>query len=356
MNQSTELQAGDVGEEEMPSLDTALQTVVGWQGVRCVLPPDWNVAGFSMERESGYLRIDAPSDSSLTVQIRWTDAGAPDVKTPYHVLAKRVRKLLRRPEPKQAQIDLKANLDKFLKEIAKQSKKSREKLDAHSKPERVEREDGKRRSINFSWSGAGKGQGKIWHCQVCNRVLVAQVVGMGKDQNAIAAIASRLFQSLEDHTDDGFDLWALYDLQVGIPDGFRLESQKLLSGYLHLAFQRGAERIVVDRWGLANITLKKFTVAEWFANHAQVNLRSLQKREETLANGHTITRFSGKLSVLSRLVAIRQARFSLRGVPTRFEGGVWHCPESNKIYSVQIWRQTRAEKIWEEVLSRCVCH
>lgn len=309
-----------------------------------------------MERESGYLRIDAPSDSTLTVQIRWTDAGAPDVKTPYYFLARKVRRMLHRPEPKQPAVDLKANLDKFLKEIAKQSKKSKERLDAHSKPERVEREDEKRRSINFNWTGAGKGQGKIWHCQICNRVLVAQVVGMGKDINAIPGIASRLFQSLEDHAEDGFDLWALYDLQAGIPDGFRLESQKLLSGYLHLSFQRGAERIVIDRWGLANITLKKFTTAEWFANHSLVNLKPMQKRDETAESGHEITRYSGKLSLLSRLQAIRQAKLSLRNMPTRFEGGVWHCPESNKMYAIQIWRQTRAEKIWEEVLSRCVCH
>ncbi len=336
--------------------ETAKPTVVGWQGVRCVLPPDWNVTGFSMERESGYIRVDAPADSTLTVQIRWTDAGAPEVKTPYYVLAPKVRKLLRRPEPVQAKIDLKANLDKFLKEIAKQSKKSKETLEASSKPEREEGEDGKRHSINFNWTGNGKGQGKIWHCEVCNRVLVAQVVGMGKDQSAIPNVASRLFSSLEDHAQEGYELWALYDLQVEIPEGFRLESQKLMSGYLRLVFLRGAERIIVDRWGLANITLKKFSLADWFANHAEVNLKRLQKAENTTESGHETICYTGKLSLFAQLQAIRQAKFSLRGVPAQFEGGVWHCAESNKIYAIQIWRQTRAEKLWDEVLRRCVCH
>lgn len=350
MSQSTEIQ------ENAAPVEAARQTVIGWQGVRCTLPPDWNLTGFSMERESGYIRIDAPADSALTVQIRWTDAGAPDVKTPYYVLSRKLRQTLRRPEPKQDKIDLKTNLDKFLKEIAKQTKKSKETLEARSKPERIEGEDGKRRSINFSWTGAGKGQGKIWHCETCNRVLVAQVAGMGKDANAVSSVAARLFQSLEDHAEDGYDLWALYDLQAGIPEGFRLQSQKLLSGYLHLSFQRGAERIVIDRWGLANITLKKFTTEEWFANHALVSLKAMKKSEIRLKNGHEALRFNGKLSIVSRLKAIRQARFSVRNAPARFDAGVWHCPESNKIYAIQIWRQTRAETLWEEVLSRCACH
>ena len=136
-------------------------SVVGWQGVRCVLPPEWNVTGFSMERESGYLRIDSPGEGNITVQIRWTDASKPEVKTFYYILAPHLRKWLRRPPPPPPKIDLKANLEKFLKEIAKQSKKSGEKLEASMKPEKEEGERAERRSMNFSWSGNEIGRAHV---------------------------------------------------------------------------------------------------------------------------------------------------------------------------------------------------
>src|SRR5438552_18821835 len=93
------------------------RTVVGWQGIRCELPPDWNVTGLSMERESGYLRIDSPGGGTMTVQIRWTNAAASQQgKTLYHLLAPHVRKLLRQPEPVVPKPDLKANLEKVLED------------------------------------------------------------------------------------------------------------------------------------------------------------------------------------------------------------------------------------------------
>jgi len=61
--------------------------------------------------------------------------------------------------------------------------------------------------MNFSWSGLGRGQGKIWHCSKCRRIVIAQVIGMAKDGNAMAAVASQLFSSLHDHSETGYDLW-----------------------------------------------------------------------------------------------------------------------------------------------------
>ena len=74
-------------------------TIVGWQGLRCQLPPDWSVTGLSMERENGYLRIDAPGDATMTVQIRWMTATAPQAKTAYYLLAPHFRRWMKRPEP-----------------------------------------------------------------------------------------------------------------------------------------------------------------------------------------------------------------------------------------------------------------
>jgi hypothetical protein len=111
----------------------------------------------------------------------------------------------------------------------------------------------------------------------------------------------------------------------------------------------------VDRWGLANVTLKKFTLKEWFANQAATTLKRMEVRETT-EDGDERIRYTRKLSLLGRLKAIREAKLSLRLVPAYFEGEVWHCPTTNKIYAIQVWRSGRSADLAEEVIRRCVCH
>jgi len=333
-------------------------TVVGWQGIRFQLPPEWNVSAFSMDRDNGSLRVDAPGSSSLTVQVRWMNAAKPQREGPptaYYYLAPLFRKWFRRPDPPVPKTDLKANIERILKETAKQAKKTKAAFDSNIRPEKTEGVDGERTAINFSWTGVGRGQGKIWQCDTCKRIVVAQVVGLGKDQAAISAVASQLFGTLEDHTTDGFDLWALYDLQIGIPDDFRLEEQKLLSGYLHLSFARGGEKIIVDRWGLANVTRKKFGLKDWFANNAFVGLKRMKKDEETLYD-HEAIHYVGSLSLFDRIRLLKDAKTSLRRFPTRYEGGLWDCTDSNKLFAVQVLHSKKTEGLWDEVTDRCVCH
>lgn len=334
------------------------RTVVGWQGIRCLLPPDWNLTGLSMERDSGYLRIDAPSNSAMTVQIRWTNAAKPAQTNPnlYSFLQPHYRRWRKIPEPPVPKPDLKANLEKLLKDNSKQAKKGKVTFESSIKPEKTEGAGGERTAMNFTWTGAGRGQGKIWYCQTCHRIVVAQVVGGAKETSAMSAIASQLFASLQDHSDDGYDLWALYDLQAYVPEDFRLESQKLLSGHLHLEFGRGAERIVIDRWGLASITLKKFTLKEWFQAHALIKHKGLTESEFETPRGHTALRYEGAIPLFSRARILRESKGSLRRFPSRYAGGIWECPNSNKIYAVQILHNKRTEGLWEEVANRCVCH
>lgn len=333
------------------------KTVVGWQGITCELPPDWNVTGFSMDRESGYLRIDSPGNGTVTVQIRWTNAAKP-AKTQtslYTMLAPQFRKIFRQPEPVVPETDLKANLEKVLKDTAKLAKKAKTSFESSIKAEKIEGVNEERTSINFSWTGAGKGQGKIWRCRTCNRVVVAQVVGMGKDQNSISAVAAQLFATMKDHSDDGYELWGLYDLKLYIPNDFRLESQKLLSGHLHLSFIRQAEKIVFDRWGLANMTRKKFTLVEWFKNTSLTSLKRLQQSEIEISSGHQAVKYSGALSLIARLQTLKESR-SFRRFPTRYTGGVWECTETNKIFALQVCHSKKTQELWEEVANRCSCH
>lgn len=345
-------------EPQENAAETPTRTVVGWQGIRCILPPDWNVTGLSLERDTGYLRVDAPANSAMTVQIRWSNVAksARGATNLYDFLTPRIRRWRKIPDPPVLKPDLKANLEKMLKETAKQAKKGKAAFESSQKTERVEGEHGERSAIHFNWQGAGRGQGKIWYCATCHRIVVAQVVGLNKDAAGMNAVASQLFATLHDHPEDGFDLWALYDLQVGIPEDFRLEAQRLLSGHLHLEFGRGAERILLDRWGLANVALKKFTLAEWLHNHAPVNLARMERSEVETERGHTALRYTGSLPALARVRALKEGRGSLRRFPTRYTGGIWECAQTNKIFAIQIQHNRRTEGLWEQVVERCDCH
>ncbi len=310
-----------------------------------------------MERESGYLRVDAPGSSAVTVQVRWSDASRPDAGPPtaYSLLAPTVRRWLRRPEPAVKTPSLKVNLEKMFQETSKQAKKAKASFESSIKPERREGPNDERTAVNFSWTGAGRGQGKIWYCAHCHRVVIAQVVGLVRDQSAIAAIASQLFASLHDHPEGGFDLWALYDLQMEIPVDFRLQEQKLLSGYLSLTFGRHGEKIVIDRWGLANMTLKKFKLEDWFQNNVGVNLKRM-KREEVELREHDVSHYSGGIPLLMLGKLLRDTVGSMRRFPTRYEGGVWLCSETNKIFALQTLRSKKSDTLWREVADRIICH
>lgn len=354
---TTQLEIEKQGRMEAEGAPFGERTVIGWQGIRCVLPPGWNVTGFSLDRDSGYLRVDSPGNGTVAVQIRWTNAATanPGSQSLYSMLMQRLGKRQRQPKAPVQKPDLKANLEKVLKDTAKQARKGKASFESTVKPEKTEGEQGERTAINFSWSGSGRGQGKIWYCETCHRVVVAQVLGLAKDSAAIAAVASQLFTTLHDHAEE-YDLWALYDLQVEIPQDFRLEAQDLRAGYLNLTFARGGEKIIVDRWGLANVALKKFTIREWFARHARIAAKRLVLEEDITPRGHAMTHAVGRFSLLDRLRALRETRGSLRRFPTLYEAGAWECAESNKIYMVQILHNRRTSGLWQEVMQRCVCH
>lgn len=333
----------------------ATPTVVGWQGIKCQLPPDWSVTGLSMDRDNGYLRIDAPADATLTVQIRWMNAAIPQQKNGYTLLAPYFRKWLKRPEPETPAPDLRSNLEKLLKDTAKQSRKAKSTFDSTIKPEKTEGEHDERQAMNFSYTGEGRGQGKIWYCKTCKRLVIAQVVGMAKDGAAIANVASQLLGSLKCHSDDGWETWALYGLEIGIPLDFQLETQKLTSGHLHLAWARGGERIWVDRWALANMTLKKFTLSEWFNLNAVLSVGKLSKDDGAGVVPFETVRRKGKVSGFNWIKAMREAKMRLRRFPTRYEGGIWHQPDANRMVVVQTLHSKKTENLWQEIVKRCAC-
>jgi hypothetical protein len=252
-------------------------------------------------------------------------------------------------------VDLRATLDGFLKQVAKQHRKAKTGFEFKIKPETVEA-GGERTAHHFSWTagGQGQGQGKIWRCSHCGRTVIVQVVGQTRDN--LAPVASQLFGSFRCHGCDGWEVWALYDLVAAVPDDFRLKGQILMSGRLRLEFERGrGERLQIERWGLANVTRKRFTLAEWLREAVGAG-RNRVAPAETTVQDHPAASVSGRIAgALPWVRALRDAGLPPRPA-SRYAACCWECAETNKIYAIQLWHSARTVGLLEEVAQRCECH
>ena len=327
------------------------RSIVGWDGVRFTVPSDWTVTGVSLDRANGYLKVDSPE--TMFLQVKWADHKAQRPRSLAGLAAQALRSLRGIPEQDGETPELRPLLDTFLKETAKRAKKEHRSFECKVKPPTTEA-GGERVALHFSWTGGGIGQGKIWFCNVCRRMVVAQVVGQPKDP--VTDLAASIFGDMRDHPEDAWTVWGLFDLVVGIPEGFALRSHKLLSGYLKLEFaNRLCGRIVIERWGLANVVRRKFTVEEWLRQMSEARRHDVQYAH-VQANGHDAVQATGRVrGPLGLIAAYREALPSLRPA-LRYEACAWECGESNKIYAVQAWTPLQSAGLLGDLAARCECH
>jgi hypothetical protein len=347
------MQAGNSIKTDMNE-DESLKTLIGWQGIRFLLPPDWNLTGFSMDRKDGYLKVD--SSGSMFVQVKWTEPTArPSMSGTLGGLGWQMIKkyLFKTPMAEKGEPDIRQILDAFLKTSGKQAKKAKASFECKIRPETTEA-NGRRVALHFSWTGGGYGQGKIWYCRDCGRVIIAQVVGPNREE--VSKIASEMMGTFIDHSSDGFYVWALYDLVCAVPQEFDLKSQKLMSGYLLLDFEKpGGGRLKIERWGLADVTLKKYPLQEWFKQACELSTYK-SKITDGVVQEHPAFNAKGKIrGILDVARAYRESGFSFKPA-LYYEGCSWHCEETNKIYAIQTWRKKGDDSLIERIAERCECH
>src|SRR5437762_990052 len=241
---------------------------IGWQGVSLRVPEDWSPVSVSAEGETGYLRIASPDTRS--VEIKWEEA----------------RGTVSVPEA----------LERYLKKLRRAARKSRQELTVKLRPRSLSnlRPPGQAPSA-YRWVAEGPnarhGCGVVWHCGECRRMVIAELLGGLEDDLSLAA---PVLKSVEEHGRDGWNTWGMYGLVMQVPDDYKIEGYQLLSGYLKFAFRRKASRLMVERWGLANIALKGVTVRDWFlGREAQRLSRFKFKVEEIPWRGHPVLRLSG---------------------------------------------------------------
>jgi len=295
------------------------RTLAGWQGITVEVPADWSLAAINGDEKSGYFRVD--STGTLTVEAKWSKASG--------------------------QVDLSGKLESYLNDLRKKSRRRRVEFEHKIKPKDAG-------VLAFSWRADRKAQGRLWRCDECGRILIAQVSGAPGDD--VAGIASYVLPSITDHSEDGWRTWAMYDLIAEVPPEYRLEKHRLMAGYLQLVFRKGNNGLVIERWGLANVALRKCTLAEWFGERTAHDLRPYRYSIEELPSEP-----EPAVQAVGRRAGVRQALKSawefvtLRKPAVHLDCYAWLCEESNKIFSVQTTHSSK-EQILDEVLERVECH
>jgi len=293
---------------------------VGWQGITLKVPADWSLVGVSGDAKKGYLRVDGTIGSAL--EVRWSP-----------VLGKAPELVVKARE--------------FLATLEKSSRKSRTKFSS-----KIREEDGG--SVGFTWRGERLGQGRLIHCERCDRVLIAQVISSPEEN--VSHLAPAILGSIADHRDDGRVNWALYGLDFTVPEGYRIEKHSLMSGFLSLTFKNGLRSLVVERWGLAETLLEGCSIDEWYRKDAVPDIKGYRLVfTDNEVMGHDGLKVEGRRGGVKQAVRAAAYSLTLHEYPSFLTGYAWLCKDSNRLLGV---RATHAagEQIAEEVRDSIRCH
>jgi hypothetical protein len=295
------------------------RTLVGWQGVVAEVPADWSLVAVSGDENNGYFRVD--SGGTLTLETKWSRA--------------------------KKNVDLADKLKAYLEDLRRRARKRKVKFE-----HKIKSKDGG--ILSFTWRADRKAQGRLWKCEECSRVIIAQVSGGLSDE--VSQIASSILPTVVDHSETGWRTWAMYDLVADVPVGYTLEKHKLMSGYIQLVFRKKTNKLIIERWGIANVALKNTSLRQWFEERVARDLApylyTIEDIEFEEERGIYLTgRRKGFWEALKSTFEF----ITLRKPAAFIDGYAWVCEESNRIYSIQSVH-TKRENVLDGVLERVVCH
>ncbi len=166
------------------------KNILGWEGFTLTLPSYWSLASFAGDREKGNFRI--TDEDGTRVEVVWeTPKGTPN---------------------------LERSIENLSKAWEKEAKKKKQPFSlANNPPIVLKTRQKKEQLINFGWKGDSKdpmaahGWGVGWHCAECGRVVVAHMVGRGRETSGTAQrLASEIFSSMECHNHGGWNTWSVF--------------------------------------------------------------------------------------------------------------------------------------------------
>lgn len=312
-------------------------TLFGWAGIQLEIPKTWEISGISGDEKNGYLRLDDADMPRL--ELKW--AKAKKKKPDLHKTLDEYFKLVRKNYKRGGNVSFRRNVDHI---------KDEEFLKGNT-------------VLGFSWKGGIRANGLIYHNPLTKRITIVQVMGRIKEN--WRPTVNRIFQSISEKDETNQTIWSAYGLKLAVPNNYKLEKQKLLSGYLLFAFTRGKTRkISVERYGPAEVLLNEYNsepnqLETWFRSRYAKAIRGYgfdvkQTEEKEDISIHFIgqqTRMYDNIP-FSPVLALDKVRKRVR-----LTFIVWHCLHSNRIYVVQtIGRNEDSEKLAQQIAESIHCH
>lgn len=331
--------------------------VFGWAGTQLEIPRTWELSGLSGDERSGYLRLDDAEMPRL--ELKWAHT--------------------RKKKP-----DLHATLDEYFKLIRKNYKRGpelsfRRNVTLIKEPEFFEG----RNVIGFSWKGGVRANGLIFHAG--KRITIVQVMGRLKENwrpmvlRIFRSISTSINASINAGGNASHTLWSAYGLALSVPNEYKLERQKLLSGYLLFAFvakssrlrhlipaAKGVplfterQRLSVERYGPAEVMLGDFKAESnpsltpleaWFRAKYAKAIRGYGF--EVTARTDTDDEYLTLIGQQSRLYdsvpfspVLALDKVSKRAT---LAFHLWQCYQSNRIYVIQFVGGADAEGTVQQV-------
>lgn len=313
----------------MARLDPSTWQLRGWQGIVVTVPPEWDVAAISGDRQQGYMRLD-DLENMPRLEIKWQEA--------------------------QGFVDVPGVVDKYLSELQRKRKRGEPEIEVDRDCAVVSKRQmrHKRDLTCFGWRGETQGYGAGWYCEDCKRVMVVQVLSR-LDEDGLR-LASEVIGQMIDHPHEGWITWSTYGLQLRAPERFELADQKLMAGLIEMRFADNGEEIAATRRGMANVALKGGSLLGWAQREVGQYHKGVKLDfEETQFRGHPAVEVTGRFSNPLRHVQSFFMHVAGKPYPEAVRGWVWYCEAENRIYYAGVLVDEDHLELAEQVAQSVLC-
>ncbi|MCS7252670.1 MAG: hypothetical protein RMK18_02255 [Armatimonadota bacterium] len=279
---------------------------IAWQDISLFVPSEWHIVKLQVARSEGYIRLD--DDDMMRFELKW--AATP----PGQVL------------------NLKEHAQAFLSRMAKEFKKGGKEFTHSIDTKLVGRHQVSGRDVlTFSWVSECIGEGMLWWCGRCGKLVIAQVIGSKGEP--IKELAKRVFVSISDHSKDDWHEWELFGLNFKTPASMILREQRVESGFVRFRFKRGDEETLeVARWSAANLILKGTTLEGWAAQVLKEHLRKFDiTYRRGKFNGHDCIELGGKAKSPLKTLQLLIRQITKRSPMPKLNGLMWECDKTNRL-------------------------
>jgi hypothetical protein len=330
--------------QNLPSIDRAGLHIVAWQGVRMVLPRDWEPGALSGDWSAGHIRIDERLEPRFVV--RWLAEDS-------------TRALFRKASSRAAGIEQIA--DNYLEGIAKERKRKKEQIEG----QKIDRPFARRKlDVNpitcFEWRSEKTGTyalGFAGECPVSGRVVISEITG--RDEERVRANAETVYSDLHLAPEsEETVLWSTFGLRIHLPQCWHLSGNSLVGGKVEFRYQTDeGQHLTAQRW-IANLALGKGDLVDWAKKQLASDLRGefLFRMERGRCHGHEAVLAEGTKRAAKERIAYAAKRLVKQDTRVHMRCRAWLCEPENKIYIVRTVGLEAEAPFADEAAGRVLCH